>query len=171
MNVVNSPYTYNLTDASLGWHTMHISASDLTGRAAWLNQSLYVDGSAPTISVEVEDDYPSGEAAEITAIVADDYGVGEVVLYYEAEDGSYTSVEMTGDGGTYTTLLEADVLRAIHDNKTLSGEVKDLALKYKLDLQTCRQKTKKYLHEYQKAGLIYAGELMKVKIVEVDKNG
>ncbi len=65
--------------------------------------------------------------------------------------------------------LEADLFREIAHGKNTDIPIGRLSKRCNLTESECKEKTQKYLWEYAAAGLIYYGEKMKVKSVEMCK--
>lgn len=63
--------------------------------------------------------------------------------------------------------LEADLLRQIAAEKMLGEQITMLTQKYGLTEKACRKQLQRSIKEFSKAKLIYTGEKMLVKIVEV----
>jgi len=105
-----SPYDINTSSFSVGWHSLQITASDASGKQTVLTVSFYLDNTAPEIGSISSTSFKSGTDFSVTANVTDDYGVGSVLLYYELANGSYASLPMAFDGGSYVVLLPAYVL-------------------------------------------------------------
>jgi hypothetical protein len=66
--------------------------------------------------------------------------------------------------------LEADLLRQIAAEKILNGQITVLAQKYHLTEDVCRKQIQHSIKEFSQSCLIYTGEKLMAKIVEV-KNG
>jgi subtilisin family serine protease len=124
MSLSTAPHSVDLTGASLGWHVLTIVASDLAGNERWANESIYVDGTSPTVNILADDQVPSNSSAEIRAVVSDDFGVSTVFAHYENEDGSFSTVTMTNDGQTYVVLLDPELIR---DGMTVYVEATDFS--------------------------------------------
>ncbi|MCJ7607633.1 MAG: hypothetical protein MUO94_07290, partial [Thermoplasmata archaeon] len=106
---MTSPSSVDTSSWSSGWHSFQVYASDFSGQVTWHNQSLYVDGTSPTIRMETNCTYSADGTAIISAMISDDYGVRSAALYYDNGDGTYSAVEMHGDGGVYTADIGSDV--------------------------------------------------------------
>lgn len=63
--------------------------------------------------------------------------------------------------------LEADLLRQIVEEKTLNDQITALAEKYHLTEDACRKQLQHSIKEFSQSRLIYTGEKMLVKVVEV----
>ncbi|MCJ7489908.1 MAG: hypothetical protein MUO87_07180, partial [Thermoplasmata archaeon] len=108
--VLSAPYDIDLSLVSLGWHTIQITATDISGLITQLNQSIYVDGTSPTITTDIEENATANQAVEIRACVTDDFAVGTVAAYYENEHGAFSSMQMSMDGGSFVAMLDAQLL-------------------------------------------------------------
>lgn len=108
---ITAPYSIDSGSIALGWHDLTLVATDASEKTNWLNRSFYIDGTSPTMSVALIDSFTVGESFEVSATVEDDYAVAGVVLYYEEADGTYSCVPMTVENGTYTAVLELQILR------------------------------------------------------------
>jgi hypothetical protein len=111
MSTSTAPHTVNLTGMPLGWHVLTIAAFDWAGNQRWLNESIYIDGTGPDITVlDIEPIQPN-TSVEVRAVVSDDFGVSTVFAYYENEDESFSRAAMTNDGQTYVVTLDSEMVR------------------------------------------------------------
>jgi len=93
-------------------------------------------------------------AFRIKEIAAD-----EIELFTHLGDGRILKHQFKG--------LEADFFRQVNQEQPLQSIVTSLATKYKLSTETCQQQINQSLREFETAKLIYFGDKMLVKIVEV----
>ena len=97
---------------------------------------------------------PAFRIAELSA--------NEIELYTHAGYGQVLKHKFTG--------LEADLLRQIDKEQEMQSLVALLAQKHSLPIDECRERINRSLRDFENAKLVYYGEKMLVKIVEV-KNG
>lgn len=67
--------------------------------------------------------------------------------------------------------LEANLLRSIKSNQNIKKVIPKLAKKYHLTFSACQNHVQHLLQEFDQAKIIYFGEIMKVKITEVNYGG
>lgn len=109
-NAVTAPYIISSDTMSLGWHDLALIATDALGQTSWVYRAFYIDGTAPTVSVAVDETFDPALAVEVSADVDDDYAVSGVVLYHEEEDGTFSSVNMAVVNGDYVATLQPNAL-------------------------------------------------------------
>ncbi len=107
---VTSPHEIDTSSFTTGWHTLRAHAADRAGHTSYRNISLYVDSSAPTVTLGPLGGFVSGSPMVITATATDDAEVSGVVLCYTDKDGNTYRVQMTLTDSGYETTLSADQL-------------------------------------------------------------
>ncbi|HDP97319.1 MAG TPA: hypothetical protein ENN25_06490 [Euryarchaeota archaeon] len=110
LNLMSAPYELPCGSFEPGWHDMTVKAVDASGKSSYLNLTLYVDCSAPEISLEPITGFDPEQAVLISASVTDDFEISGVRLYYETQSGGFEYVSMSHDLNEYTVALSSDLL-------------------------------------------------------------
>jgi hypothetical protein len=114
MSKSGDTYSYDIpAQTSVGDVTYFIWANDTNGFEEWtsVNTITVSDTEAPDIS-----HFPTiigfaGDAIEISADITDNVGVDSATLYYrKGGETTYTSLEMTKDGDTYSATIPGEAV-------------------------------------------------------------
>ena len=107
---IQEPFQIDTASISDGWQLMQVEATDYSGKTGWLNLSIFIDDSGPSITPAIVNTFVAGEPMDLGAIVEDDYSVGSVLLFHELPGGSYDAMTMRWDGTMYVVSLAPDAL-------------------------------------------------------------
>ncbi len=96
-----SSATIDTGSLSLGNHDLRLIARDGSGKVAYRNVSLYVDGTPPSVTLSTSGAFEAGVPYEVRADISDDFAVASAVLRFELSSGGFSSIAMTQDGGMF----------------------------------------------------------------------
>jgi hypothetical protein len=115
--------------------------------------------------------HASGQAPEIEKHALD--RIPKLNLAFRIKEISANKIELYTHNSSGERLkhpfegLEADLLREIVQEKKLKAIIDSLAEKHRLSIAVCRDRVEGFLRELEEARLVYYGDTMLVKIVEV----
>jgi hypothetical protein len=105
------PFKVSTSSLQTGWHALSLVASDSSGKNTTDELRFYIDDAAPVASLSSGQVYTSGANFQVRANVTDGYMVAGVTLFYELQDGTFTSIGMILYGGDYIASIPSADLR------------------------------------------------------------
>jgi hypothetical protein len=105
------PFKVNTSSLANGWHMLKVEAFDSSGKNTSYEMRFYIDGSAPSVTMDSAQTFTSGEVFEVRVNVTDEFSVASVTLMYELQDGTFASMAMGIEGSDYVAEIPSSAMR------------------------------------------------------------
>ena len=108
---LSPPYMLDTSSLGPGWHTLNVTACDASGKSVSIEERFFIDDRAPGVTIDSGQTFSAGLDFEARANVTDEFSVAAVTLFYELQDGTFASVDMSVIGSDYVATIPSSALR------------------------------------------------------------